>query len=136
MGNAELFIFCLFTFFLVFLAASIRVVPEKKRLAVYRLGRYIGDKGPGLIMIIPIVDRGVLKDVVFDSQYRMGIPGQFESELMLERRDGKTLSRVFRDGGQVLLETGEKVDAISQAPIAEGRPVRVRRVIVEVEAIE
>jgi hypothetical protein len=35
-----------------------------------------------------------------------------------------------------LLETGEKVDVISQAPIAEGRLVRVRRIIVEVEPIE
>lgn len=43
----------------VFLAASIRIVKEGTRLSVYRLGVYIGDKGPGVAFLIPIIDRAV-----------------------------------------------------------------------------
>ncbi len=48
---------------LVFLASAIRVVPEYQRLVVFRLGRCIGSKGPGLIILIPIVDRAVKVDL-------------------------------------------------------------------------
>lgn len=41
------------------LAASIRIVPEYERGVIFRLGRVIGAKGPGLFFIIPIVDRMV-----------------------------------------------------------------------------
>jgi regulator of protease activity HflC (stomatin/prohibitin superfamily) len=40
------------------LASAIRIVPEYERLVVFRLGRCIGAKGPGIVMLIPIVDRG------------------------------------------------------------------------------
>ncbi len=39
-----------------FLASAIKVVPEYQRLVVFRLGRCIGDKGPGLIFLIPVID--------------------------------------------------------------------------------
>jgi len=35
------------------------VVPEYDRLVVFRLGRSIGHKGPGLVWLWPIVDRAV-----------------------------------------------------------------------------
>lgn len=40
-------------------AASVRVVPEYERGVIFRLGRVIGAKGPGLFFLIPIVDRMV-----------------------------------------------------------------------------
>jgi Membrane protease subunits, stomatin/prohibitin homologs len=40
-------------------AASIRVVPEYERGVVFRLGRVIDAKGPGLFFIIPVIDRMV-----------------------------------------------------------------------------
>jgi len=44
--------------FLIILAAStIKVVSESQRLVVYRLGRFFGQKGPGLIFIIPNIDK-------------------------------------------------------------------------------
>jgi regulator of protease activity HflC (stomatin/prohibitin superfamily) len=43
-------------FVVVLLAAAIRVVPEYQRLVIFRLGRCIGDKGPGLVLLIPVVD--------------------------------------------------------------------------------
>ena len=42
---------------LIFLINAIKVVPEYQRLVVFRLGRCIGDKGPGLVILIPFVDR-------------------------------------------------------------------------------
>ena len=40
--------------FMVFTA--IRIVPEYERLIVFRLGRSVGQKGPGLVFLIPFVD--------------------------------------------------------------------------------
>ena len=45
------------------LASSIRIVPEYQRLVVFRLGRCIGEKGPGFVMLIPVVDRAVMVDL-------------------------------------------------------------------------
>jgi len=47
----------------VFLANAIRIVPEYQRLVVFRLGRCVGEKGPGLVIIIPIIDRTVKVDL-------------------------------------------------------------------------
>jgi regulator of protease activity HflC (stomatin/prohibitin superfamily) len=48
---------------LVILAYSIRVIREYQRAVVFRLGRLIGAKGPGLIFLIPIIDRAVIVDL-------------------------------------------------------------------------
>ncbi len=48
---------------LFLLAKMIRVVPEYQRLVIFRLGRSIGTKGPGLILLIPIVDKAVSVDL-------------------------------------------------------------------------
>jgi len=46
--------------FLIFiLASAIRILREYERGVIFRLGRLIGAKGPGLILLIPIVDRMV-----------------------------------------------------------------------------
>lgn len=48
---------------LVFLANAIRIVPEYQRLVVFRFGRSIGPKGPGITILIPVVDRAVKVDL-------------------------------------------------------------------------
>src|SRR5512133_916095 len=48
---------------IVFLSNSIRVVPEYQRLVVFRLGRCVGEKGPGVVLLIPIVDRAIRVDL-------------------------------------------------------------------------
>ena len=45
------------------ISASIRIVPEYERGVIFRLGRVIGAKGPGLFFLIPIVDRMVKVDL-------------------------------------------------------------------------
>ncbi|MFQ5772433.1 MAG: SPFH domain-containing protein, partial [bacterium] len=41
------------------LASAIRVLREYERGVIFRLGRLVGAKGPGLIILIPIIDRMV-----------------------------------------------------------------------------
>jgi len=48
---------------LAFLANAIRIVPEYQRLVVFRLGRCIGARGPGIVILIPVVDRAVRTDL-------------------------------------------------------------------------
>ena len=51
------------------LTMAVRIVPEFRRLVVFRMGRCVGPRGPGLIFLIPFVDRGVmvdLREVFFD----------------------------------------------------------------------
>ncbi len=45
------------------LASAIRIVQEYERLVVFRLGRCIGQRGPGIVFLIPFVDRGVKADL-------------------------------------------------------------------------
>jgi len=42
---------------LVLLPSALRIVPEYQRAVVFRLGRYVGTKGPGLVIVIPVIDR-------------------------------------------------------------------------------
>jgi regulator of protease activity HflC (stomatin/prohibitin superfamily) len=48
---------------LIIVVKAIRIVPEYQRLMVFRLGRSIGTKGPGICFLIPIVDRGIRVDL-------------------------------------------------------------------------
>jgi len=41
------------------LANSLRVLREYERAVVFRLGRYVGTRGPGLIILIPFIERMV-----------------------------------------------------------------------------
>jgi regulator of protease activity HflC (stomatin/prohibitin superfamily) len=47
----------------IFLATSLRIVPEYQRAVIFRLGRVIGAKGPGLFILIPIIDKMVKVDL-------------------------------------------------------------------------
>ncbi len=45
------------------IASAIRIVPEYQRLVVFRLGRCVGEKGPGVVLLIPVVDRAARVDL-------------------------------------------------------------------------
>jgi len=56
-------------FVLLFLANAIKIVREYERGVIFRLGRLVGAKGPGIFLIIPIVDKMVkisLRTVTLD----------------------------------------------------------------------
>jgi regulator of protease activity HflC (stomatin/prohibitin superfamily) len=48
---------------LIIIAYSIRVIREYQRAVVFRLGRLLGAKGPGLIFLVPIIDRTIIVDL-------------------------------------------------------------------------
>jgi regulator of protease activity HflC (stomatin/prohibitin superfamily) len=41
---------------IIFLSAAIKIVREYERVGVFRLGRFVGLRGPGLVLIIPFVE--------------------------------------------------------------------------------
>ncbi len=54
---------------ILFLASAIRILREYERGVIFRLGRLIAAKGPGLIILIPVIDRMVkvsLRTIVMD----------------------------------------------------------------------
>ncbi|HHE07590.1 MAG TPA: slipin family protein [Chlorobaculum parvum] len=46
-----------------FFVSAVKILPEYERGVVFRLGRIIGAKGPGLIILIPYIDRMVRVDL-------------------------------------------------------------------------
>lgn len=63
------FVAVLIIFFILILSSAIRILREYERAVVFRLGRLIGAKGPGLVILIPIIDRMVrvsLRTIVMD----------------------------------------------------------------------
>ena len=69
MEGMTVYLGVIITFVILILASAIRILREYERAVVFRLGRLIGTKGPGLILLIPVVDRMVrvsLRTVVMD----------------------------------------------------------------------
>jgi regulator of protease activity HflC (stomatin/prohibitin superfamily) len=107
---------------MLLLASAIRIVQEGTRLSVYRLGRYIGDKGPGLVVLLPFIDRGVRKEVGAANKTAIhGLAGAL----------GETRTTVYTEGK--VFVAGEEWDAMSQSPISADQQVRVVRIVLEVE---
>jgi regulator of protease activity HflC (stomatin/prohibitin superfamily) len=48
---------------IILLPQAIRIVREYQRIMVFRLGRALGAKGPGLVILIPFIDKGVYVDL-------------------------------------------------------------------------
>jgi regulator of protease activity HflC (stomatin/prohibitin superfamily) len=67
MGNLIAGLFSLLGIFLVIivplLLAAVRIVQEYERGVIFRLGRLVGAKGPGLFFIVPVLDRMVKVDL-------------------------------------------------------------------------
>jgi regulator of protease activity HflC (stomatin/prohibitin superfamily) len=49
--------------FAILLFSAIRIVPEYKRLVLFRLGRCVGAKGPGIVIVLPGFDRVMSVDL-------------------------------------------------------------------------
>jgi len=50
-------------FVLGFLASAIKIVKEYERAVIFRLGRVVGARGPGLFFIIPIFEKAIIIDL-------------------------------------------------------------------------
>lgn len=69
MQDYPLYIFIIVVFGIFILSSAIKILREYERGVIFRLGRLINTKGPGIIFLIPIVDRMVkisLRTVVLD----------------------------------------------------------------------
>jgi len=69
MSELSTYIGVIILFVAIVLASAIRILREYERGVIFRLGRLIGAKGPGLILLIPVVDRMVrvsLRTIVMD----------------------------------------------------------------------
>jgi len=53
----ETFMYPIIVIVVIFIMSAIKIVREYERLVVFRLGRLTKEKGPGIVLIIPIVDR-------------------------------------------------------------------------------
>jgi regulator of protease activity HflC (stomatin/prohibitin superfamily) len=49
-------------FILVF-SSAVKIVPEYRRLVIFRLGRLAGSRGPGMVFVIPVIDRTAMVDL-------------------------------------------------------------------------
>lgn len=116
----------MFIISIMFLGPAIRVVPENRRLVIHRLGRYIGKRGPGLIFLIPLLDRGVSIDINDEVTKAQAYRNMFGAI-------GETKTSVHNEG-QVVFD-GEVWSATSAVPIPPGTRVRLIKVVYEVEAI-
>ncbi|MCK5458846.1 MAG: slipin family protein, partial [Thermoplasmatales archaeon] len=50
-------------FLLMLLSSSIKIMAEYQRIVIFRLGRLLGIKGPGLVFIVPIIDKIIKLDL-------------------------------------------------------------------------
>jgi len=57
------FVIILLIIFLALLAASIKIIREYERVVQFRLGRLTGAKGPGIVIVLPIINRLVKVDL-------------------------------------------------------------------------
>src|SRR5437870_6791158 len=57
------FTIILLIIFLAVLASSIKVIREYERMVQFRLGRLTGSKGPGIVIILPVINRLVKVDL-------------------------------------------------------------------------
>ncbi len=66
-SSSTLLLACAGLFVLALLLAGgfsfIRIVPEYQRLVVLRLGRVLGQKGPGLVILLPVIDQARTVDL-------------------------------------------------------------------------
>jgi regulator of protease activity HflC (stomatin/prohibitin superfamily) len=69
MENLSAYISIIVVFVLLLFASAVRILKEYERAVIFRLGRLIGAKGPGIVLLIPVVDRMVrvsLRTIVLD----------------------------------------------------------------------
>ncbi len=117
---------CLTLILMIFLVSAIRSVPENTRLSIFRLGRYIGDRGPGLVLLLPFIDRAVRIDVNDQMQ-------RAQAQQQMWGAVGETQTPVQADGRVEV--SGQVWNAISGEPIPANTKIRVVKVLLEVEKL-
>src|SRR5262245_8783324 len=73
MSVALILVGLVIVFVILVLVKAIRIIPEYQRIVVFRLGRLLATKGPGLVILIPFIERGVKVDL---REFYLEIPRQ------------------------------------------------------------
>lgn len=55
---------------------GIKIVDENHRLVIYRLGKLVGVRGPGLLLIVPFIDKGLRLNLDHAIPGWQGLPEQ------------------------------------------------------------
>ena len=63
LGAGTIVLAIVLLFVLIILASAIKIVKEYERAVIFRLGRVVGARGPGLFFIIPIFEKAVIVDL-------------------------------------------------------------------------
>ena len=63
LGAGSIVLAIVLLFVLIILASAIKIVKEYERAVIFRLGRVVGARGPGLFFIIPIFEKAVIVDL-------------------------------------------------------------------------
>jgi regulator of protease activity HflC (stomatin/prohibitin superfamily) len=63
LGGGLVFVVIIIVFFVIILPQALRILREYERGVIFRLGKLQGAKGPGVIFLIPLVDRMVKMDL-------------------------------------------------------------------------
>ena len=59
----EYIILVIVIFLVLLLSSAIKIMAEYQRIVIFRLGRLLGIKGPGLVFVIPIIDNIIKLDL-------------------------------------------------------------------------
>ena len=88
-------------FVIIILMAAIRIVNEYERGVIFRLGRFVGVRGPGFILLIPFVERMVKIDL---RVVTMDVPSQecITLDTVTVKVDAVVYFRVLRPEDAVL----------------------------------
>ena len=97
---------------IMILSAAVKVFPEYQRGVVFRLGRLIQPKGPGIFLIIPIIDRVVRVDL---RTITMDVPAQevITKDNVPARVNAVAYFRVT-DPSQAIVQVQNYISATSQ----------------------
>jgi regulator of protease activity HflC (stomatin/prohibitin superfamily) len=103
-------------------SVAIKIVPEYQRLVVLRLGRCIGERGPGFVFLIPFVDRPV----------RVDLRESFvtEPQQVCITKDNASISIDFLIYWRVFDATSSVVRVVDFAGAAEGIATTTLRAVV------
>jgi hypothetical protein len=67
---------------MLFLAFAMRMVPNEQRIAIFRRGRYLGLKGPGMVMVMPVLDQECKIRIGEHGELAAGGMGKFREFLL------------------------------------------------------
>lgn len=67
---------------MLFLAFAMRMVPNEQRIAIFRRGRYLGLKGPGMVMVMPVLDQECKIGIGEHGELAAGGMGRFREFLL------------------------------------------------------